>query len=262
MRGTKVNTKMYVLENYTKHFFMISDQILTLRRNLIGKIRAYASQNNLKAYRIAQIAGISETAVRDFESESWNPLFETLMAIELIMPQGWEPTTNTAEASKIPIYADDVDPQIILQGKAGRLSRAHAMVEASDHELTPRLISALKDEGVFDFSSVIVRDGDGEFRIQHQTNNNHLFGHQYSPSGKSVRDKPDKLYGKFVAERMQRCWETQEPLAQHLHGHVKGGRLLNTWILLLPMTGPDSFGPDTILSVSLPVWERRELGLE
>lgn len=184
---------------------MFIDKISKLREILIEKIRAYASQNKLKAYIIAQIAGISETAVRDFEQDYWNPRIETLAAIEKIMPHGWEPTSHTPENAKIPVYAEDLSSRIVTEGGAGRLSRAFDLVQAHDHELTPALISQLRDDGVFDFSSVLTRDAAGEFRIQHQTNNNHLFGHQFEPNGKSVRDKPDKIYGRFVAERMQRC---------------------------------------------------------
>jgi hypothetical protein len=241
---------------------MISNQILSLRKDMIEKIRAYAKYNLLKAYKIARIAGISETAERDFESEHWNPLLETLISIKSIVPTGWEPQSSPTGNSKAPLRAVDLDPESVVGGRAGRLSIAHQLTQAFDRTLTPELMSKFESEHVSEFATVITRSKDGDYMIRQKYENHHMFGCQYCPVGLSVRDKPDKKYGVFVADRMDRYWASQEPLVQHVRGQVKGGRLLNSWIMLLPVTTPDSFGPDTILSIVLLVWERRELGLE
>ena len=241
---------------------MITNQNLSLRKDLIEKIRVHAKYYSLKAYKIARVAGISETAERDFESEHWNPLLETLISIESIIPTGWEPQSSPTGNSKAPLRAVDLDPESVVGGRAGRLSIAHQFTQAFESTLTPELMSKFESEHVSEFATVITRTKNGDYVILQKYENQHILGCKYCSVGLSVRDKPDKKYGVFVADRMDRCWASQEPLVQHVRGQVIGGRLLNSWIMLLPVTTPDSFGPDTILSIVLLVWERRELGLE
>jgi ribosome-binding protein aMBF1 (putative translation factor) len=56
----------------------------------IARIRSYALHRGWKKSRLAAEAGLSDTTLRDFDGDRWNPTAETIRTIEAIIPADFQ----------------------------------------------------------------------------------------------------------------------------------------------------------------------------
>lgn len=64
----------------------------------ISRVRAFAFATGWAASRYAREAGLGETTLRGFDSETWNPTADTLRKLEAVIPDGWQPGDGIAAA--------------------------------------------------------------------------------------------------------------------------------------------------------------------
>ena len=65
----------------------------------ISRVRAFAAATGWAASRYAREAGLGETTLRGFDSDSWNPTADTLRKLEAVIPPGWQPGDEVAPES-------------------------------------------------------------------------------------------------------------------------------------------------------------------
>lgn len=53
----------------------------------IDRIRAFARENRISKSRLARLAGLRDTVLRDFWEDDWNPRLETLRKVEAVVPE-------------------------------------------------------------------------------------------------------------------------------------------------------------------------------
>jgi len=57
----------------------------------IKRIRAYAKEKGWRKSRLATEAGLSDTTLRDFDKEGWNPSVRILREVESVVPETFMP---------------------------------------------------------------------------------------------------------------------------------------------------------------------------
>ena len=60
----------------------------------IERIRAFARANQIPKSRLALLAGMRDTVLRNFDKDSWNPTAETLRRLESLIPEEFQPSVE------------------------------------------------------------------------------------------------------------------------------------------------------------------------